>query len=371
MNDRKSNHGAVCFDTLFESRRNWLISSTSALGTLAFASPILGRADNVHDAGFAEVTDESTKSIAAGNKWLIKALNRDGGAGLDIGSSSDVACTSVVGMAFLAQGITPQEGEHRSKQKHLTDFLLRRVENISSAGQLQSGRSQIEGDLGPFATHFFCTMYLSQAIGEAPHVERFRTALNRLSKYISSNQLSDGSWGTDAWAPMLATACGWLSLRSANFAGISVSGSSENAGEFMIRNMPRLGQAWGNDSWYHRLYATAAGLRVLYALGRENESKAQRALEDILKLVEQSNRAFGGAGGEEYLTFHLMTEMLMQKGGSDWKRWYPVVRDKLIQVQNRDGSWTGHHCITSRTFSTACALLVLAAPNRYLPISQV
>ena len=101
------------------------------------------------------------------------------------------------------------------------------------------------------------------------------------------------------------------------------------------------------------------------------KEKAKTALEDILTLVENNDRTFGSAGGEEYLTFHYLTEMLMQMGGDNWVRWYPTVRDKLIDVQNRDGSWTGHHCITSRTFSTACALMVLSAPNRFLPISQV
>ena len=93
--------------------------------------------------------------------------------------------------------------------------------------------------------------------------------------------------------------------------------------------------------------------------------------EYIMVLLKTNAQTFGAAGGEEYLTFHLLTEMLMQKGGSEWETWYPLVRDKLIAVQNSDGSWTGHHCITSRTFSTACAMMVLSAPNRYLPISQV
>jgi hypothetical protein len=48
-----------------------------------------------------------------------------------------------------------------------------------------------------------------------------------------------------------------------------------------------------------------------------------------------------------------------------------VVRDKIVAVQNEDGSWSGAHCITSRVFCTAAALLVLNAPRRYLPISQV
>ena len=64
------------------------------------------------------------------------------------------------------------------------------------------------------------------------------------------------------------------------------------------------------------------------------------------------------------------TETMLQKGGGDWAKWYPTVRDKVIGVQNADGSWTGHHCITSRTFCTAAAILVLTSPNRYLPISQ-
>ncbi len=82
-------------------------------------------------------------------------------------------------------------------------------------------------------------------------------------------------------------------------------------------------------------------------------------------------RAFAQAGGEEYLAFHLITETLLQRGGDDWRAWYPVVRDKIVGVQNDDGSWSGAHCITSRTFCTSAALLVLQAPHRFLPLSQI
>lgn len=355
------------------SRREVLGASAAALGGLGWSpwpvAPV--RSGNVNEGDLEEFTAASRTAIRKGTAWLIKAINKDGGAGLDIGTASDVACTSVVGVALLSQGETPMEGEHQRRQRGLMNFLVRRVEAMGVGGSLQSSRSQIEGDLGPYATHIFSTICLSQMLGEAANVDRCRQALQRLEKYISSNQQSDGSWGDNAWAPRLATACGWIGLRAANFAGIRVSGSSDKAGDYLIRTMPNLGRAWGSGSWYHRLYGTAAGLRVLYALGRDQEDRAVRALSDILALVETNNRAFGGAGGEEYLTFHLMTEMLMQKGGDDWVRWYPTVRDKLIDVQNRDGSWTGHHCITSRTFSTACALMVLSAPNRFLPISQV
>ena len=45
-----------------------------------------------------------------------------------------------------------------------------------------------------------------------------------------------------------------------------------------------------------------------------------------------------------------------------WRIW--VVR------QNGDGSWTGHHCITGRTFCTAAALLVLMADRAPVPVAS-
>jgi hypothetical protein len=40
----------------------------------------------------------------------------------------------------------------------------------------------------------------------------------------------------------------------------------------------------------------------------------------------------------------------------------------LNRVQNGDGSWSGHHCITGRTFCTSTALLVLMADRTPIPV---
>ena len=55
----------------------------------------------------------------------------------------------------------------------------------------------------------------------------------------------------------------------------------------------------------------------------------------------------------------------------DRASWQPLITPKIIGIQNRDGSWTGHHCITDRTFCTAAALLTLMAPRLHLPISDL
>lgn len=33
---------------------------------------------------------------------------------------------------------------------------------------------------------------------------------------------------------------------------------------------------------------------------------------------------------------------------------------RLVQIQNEDGSWNGHHCITSPVVCTATCLLILS-----------
>jgi hypothetical protein len=76
---------------------------------------------------------------------------------------------------------------------------------------------------------------------------------------------------------------------------------------------------------------------------------------------------FGSNGGEEFLSYMNISESLVVKGGLDWKRWDDAMASNLGRVQNDDGSWTGHHCITGRTFCTSAALLVLMADRTPVP----
>ena len=63
-----------------------------------------------------------------------------------------------------------------------------------------------------------------------------------------------------------------------------------------------------------------------------------------------------------------LAESLVVKGGDEWKRWDSRMTENLNRVQNDDGSWSGHHCITGRTFCTSTALLVLMADRTPVPV---
>jgi len=326
-------------------------------------------AADAEDHTFDEFTPESEESAKRGLQWLMKTMHRDGSCGIDIGQASDIGCTAMVGLALLAQGNTQVEGPRSREVRKIVGYLLNCVDRMPSDDITQATSTQLQNKIGRHAHTFFATLFLSQVMGEGIDPEPVRRALGKLVSTVCKMQTSEGHWGGNSWAPTLGTVMGWCCLRGAHFAGFAVAGNANRTADHLVKLMnQKLGQRRG--SWMHTLYKNATGVRVLYAMGRDDEEVAKRAFDDALKLITKDNTPFSQAGGEEYLAFHLMTETMLQKGGADWKKWYPVCRDKIIGVQNQDGSWTGRHCITSRTFCTAAAVLVLSAPNRYLPISQ-
>ncbi len=77
---------------------------------------------------------------------------------------------------------------------------------------------------------------------------------------------------------------------------------------------------------------------------------------------------FGSNGGEEFLSFMHISETLVLKGGKDWTDWDAKMRAGLEKAQDQGGSWSGHHCITGKTFCTSAALLVLMADRTPFPV---
>jgi hypothetical protein len=55
----------------------------------------------------------------------------------------------------------------------------------------------------------------------------------------------------------------------------------------------------------------------------------------------------------------LTGESLIIGGEEEWQKWYQTTCSVLTNIQNSNGSWQGHHCITSPVFCTATCLLIL------------
>lgn len=318
-----------------------------------------------------ELVPAAAAAVRRGVGWLLRALPREGGWGTDIGQPPDIGCTALSGLALLSAGNTPREGPQARETRRALNYLLECAARMPADDITASLQTQLQNKIGRHAHSFLAALFLSQVAGETLEGAQVRRALRRVLDAIVAAQTSEGHWGQTSWAPTLGTVMGWVALRAAHFAGLRVGASPETTAAFLARQMQASLGGAATAGWMHTLYKNATGIRVLYALGQETTPVARQAIHETLKLVTSDNTAFTQAGGEEYLAFHLITETLSQRGGSDWNAWYGVVRDKIVAVQNEDGSWSGAHCITSRVFCTAAALLVLNAPRRYLPISQV
>ncbi len=324
--------------------------------------------DKDEASSLTEFTEASVEAVRKGLEWLKRTEGRKGGHGTDIGQADDIGCSAMVGLALLADGSTPSQGPNKTHLKRIVNYLIGCVERMPNGNITSQSGTQLQNKIGSQAHTFFALLFLSQICGEIGIHRKTRETVGKLVSTVVKSQSPRGDWGQESWAPTLGTVMGWTSLRSSHFAGFRVGGSPEKTADHLMKQMNS--SLNSRQHWMHSLYKNATGIRVLYAMGKEEEAVSKKAFANVLKLVTRDNTAFNQAGGEEFLAFHLITETMLQKEGKDWATWFPKVRDKMLDVQNDDGSWTGHHCITSRTFCTAAACLVLSAPNRYLPISQ-
>ena len=104
---------------------------------------------------------------------------------------------------------------------------------------------------------------------------------------------------------------------------------------------------------------------------RSDPRARQAALRSVVSKLDDRKflSGFGSNGGEEFLSYMNIAESLRARGGRDWRKWNHTITEHLTRIQNGDGSWTGHHCITGRTFCTSAALLVLMVDRAPVPLA--
>jgi hypothetical protein len=340
----------------------WIGLALAALAAVLPPEAAAGEAGSL-----TEITPECRQSIDGGMKWLISMIRVDGKVGPDSEQPAELGCTAMVGLALLAEGNTPLGGPHCRELRRVLHGVLdladRGVENSLKQETL------VKRKIGRHSELFIAALFLTQVYGEAPDDQKdIRRTLEAIVDAICRAQGADGTWGQQSWAPVLGTVLGWESLRAASSCGMRIDASAKQAGEALLKQLRN--QSGDTQGWMHDFYKTAASIRVLHSLGHRDDPACQDCVKRIFEVAKTDSRPFEHAGGEEYLAFFLVTECLLKDPDKTRQAWYPVVSKNLIRVQNADGSWSGHHCITGRTFCTAAALMTLQSRNFCLPMSD-
>ncbi|MGO9256921.1 MAG: prenyltransferase/squalene oxidase repeat-containing protein [Bryobacteraceae bacterium] len=363
--------------------------------------------------------DPRTVAVEKGLRWLVSVQGKDGGWGQDGGETSyvrqgenleslgnDVANTAVAAEALLHTGNTPTRGAYRESLGRAVDFILRNVEQSPTEGLAVTGQlhTQIQRKLGPYIDTFLTSKLLAEldgAMGNAQANARVRRNLEKCVAKIERNQLKDGSWNVaGGWAPILGTSMASQSLFVAQSKGVAVQTATMDRVEqySKLQQAPQQagmggpGTGSGSGGGYGSgpvgaigpsrtavastastvmatpaaagvpLYQSAQALEQLSRTEKDRKENAA-AIRTITAQLSDARfvTGFGSIGGEEFFSWLNISDSLRRTGGAEWKKWNADIQAKILTLQNADGTWAGHHCITGRVAVTGAAILALMA----------
>jgi hypothetical protein len=316
------------------------------------------------------VTAEAEQAIQRGLACLARTQNRDGSwrSGQQEGGYP-VAMTALAGLALMAGGSTPGQGEYADHVRRAVDFLLK----SANRNGLIAAMSE---EMRPMHGHGFAMLFLAEAYGAEEDTDLQRDIYRVLSRAVmltARSQSADGGWlykpdqNGDEGSVTVTQIQG---LRACRNAGIKVPRSTiTRACEYISRCAnPDGGISYSvRNVGQSRPPITAAAVATLYNAGEYEHPVALRALDYLRKhcLAARGGDPFGGH--RFYMLLYLSQAMYLS-GEADWREFFPRHRDELLRSQNKDGSWTGD--FVGETYGTAIALVVLQLPYRYLPILQ-
>ncbi len=330
--------------------------------------------------------------------------------------AADVANTAIATLALIRGGSTPASGPHAEHVRAGIDFVLASIEGADEESLYVTGvrGTQLQSKIGVYVDTFLANLLLAEVRGRMPDAgseARLEAGLAKVLSKIERHQRDDGTFADNkGWASVLSTSLANKALNRSRQAGATVAettlekiekqasdGYDEDKGEFTG------GESYGSTAGVE-LYAAGAGLaalddldktglkeegRVREILASEAPDEEKRAAASKLERLQQTRKkkrvaagtiarrlsdtafvaGFGSSGGEEYLSYMNISEALAADGGDEWHKWSRRVSASLAEAQNGDGSWSGHHCITGRTFVTSAALLTLMADRAPRPLA--
>ncbi len=59
----------------------------------------------------------------------------------------------------------------------------------------------------------------------------------------------------------------------------------------------------------------------------------------------------------------MTAESMVITSDNNWKSWQQKMGRRFEKIQDGNGSWSGHHCITSPVFCTAAVIMTLTADH--------
>jgi hypothetical protein len=286
------------------------------------------------------------RASARGLDWLADQQQRDGRWTLPDGRDP-VVMTALVGQTFLMEGSTQREGKYAANIRRAIDSLLAHRQRN---GLIGNPTDPVEGQGRSLLGHAHALTFLAEVYGEEENADRRKqlaAALERAVAFAVTAQGKQGGWGDAAaeakdQANVGVTICMLRGLRAVRNAGLPVPRTcTDEARTFLVKTVrpqspPEVAAAiacgWGVDEYnspaikkWLRGFKANAPLPGTSGKGLLDEYAACHYAQVVYRLGEAGYaRLFPDADKDEPITWN------------DYRR---EVFPRLVQTQNRDGSW--------------------------------
>lgn len=358
--------------------------------------------------------------LQSGIVWLSEAQAKDGGWGAGSHSRQDVrdphavqtdpATTAFTALAIVRAGNSLTEGPYHQSVRKALEYLLKAVENTEEGANniTKLSSTQPQSKLGRNIDVSMTTQFLTRvtefAVGDETLEKRIAEAIQKCVTMIEKGQNDDGSFRGGSWAGVLSSTMANNALEQVEVVNgaydmdVAVDKEVlEKSREYQAQNVDASGTVKTEAAAGIELYAFSSTKRATERHKQEAEEVIRDEIatgalpadavvseenlmnagisEDRAKTLTYSYQAngaatqalksedvlsgFGNNGGEEFLSYMMTSESMVLEGGKEWDEWNEKMVKRLSKIQNKDGSWNGHHCITSPVFCTAAVIATL------------
>lgn len=334
------------------------------------------------------ITLGSENAVESGLRWLRAHQDpADGGFHFENkceicrnsgNHTSRLAATSLAALAFLGAGHTHKQGEHKDVVSKALYFIIRNSTESTEMGLYlrQGSKSMYTQGLAALA---ICETY---AMTKDPDLKYLSEQAVRY--IVNSQDPTGGGWRyVPQEQPGDMSVTGWqvMALKSAHLAKIDI---------------PR--KTLYGISDFLKVTEQDGGVRYNYLPldtnleGRSPDSpKTCTAIGHLLNMyigaspgyppLDQGVSHIAGLGPLNSSTHCCLyyayygTLVMHHYGGSSWDRWFPRIRNFLVETQSKEshesGSWyfpDENADKGGRLFNTCLAIMILEVPYRYMPL---
>ncbi len=302
-----------------------------------------------------ELMDAKTQAAAnKALKLLVEKQREDGSFGGDMQAQQRLAITGLCGIAMLASGSKPGEGEFGRPLQKAVDYV---VAHVQPDGVIANNpRSAM------MYVHAYALTFLAKAHQANPQ-PKTQAAITKAVKLIVESQNDRDGWRYQPKsqdADSSVTACIVVALQASRRAKIAVPDKT------VERALGYFDQCKLKDGGFSYIAGptggsaaprSAAVMAALYL----SDSSDQQLLKNGLGYLQKNGTQQRAANPFYFYTQYFMSTAMRYAGDDHFRKWYQTVNPQLLKSQNDDGSWN-HQMGTE--YATSCACIALLSPKQ-------